>query len=247
MNDLDDEQLRALIEAVRQAKSAEKRRMALNALLRKLQKLPGILKSSHQDYPEALNLTWEWVCRNIDKFYADDKNVAENLKHWLNGYLYWRIHDLYSPDEKYIKLGSEKIKVGFIPIDPPHSRENDGGSDTMVDRLAKPEDQMGNSFLSLIDRQIQEAQTEERRNLAQKIATYIKQDPDQRLQRCHPKGKPRCNAQFLAMRLCLQDPPATQTSLSEELQIPHQTLVSHWKYACRKLLNKIIQELSDEP
>ncbi len=246
MNDL-DVQFRASIEAVRQANSPGQRRLALNALLRKLQKLPDLLSSSHQNYPEALNQTWNWVCQNIDRFNADDENIAENLKHWINSYLKWRIRDLYSPDEKYIKLGSDRIKVKFVSIDQPLSTEEGDGAVTMVDRLTETEARRGNLFLDSIDSWVRDAQTEEKQSLAQKLVNYIEQDPDQQLSHCHPKHQPRCNAQFLAMRLYLQDPPATFAVLSDELQIPYQTLNTHWKRKCKKLLKEITQELSDEP
>lgn len=47
---------------------SKERQKALNKLLIVIQQLRGIYKSSHPDYPEALNRTWEWLCREIGKF-----------------------------------------------------------------------------------------------------------------------------------------------------------------------------------
>ncbi|MGB3640330.1 MAG: hypothetical protein WBA39_22540, partial [Rivularia sp. (in: cyanobacteria)] len=70
-----DEQLQQLIEEVcRYEEGTPQRQKALNNLLIVIQQLPGIKKDGHQDYLEALNKTWEWFCRSIDKF--DKSKVA---------------------------------------------------------------------------------------------------------------------------------------------------------------------------
>jgi hypothetical protein len=97
-----DEQLRDLIDEVCRYKDpSPERQKALNRLLMVIQQLPAIYKSSHQDYPQALNLTWEWVSRTIHTFEPRSSSLQQSLVTWINGYLKWRIRDLYAPDNQY--------------------------------------------------------------------------------------------------------------------------------------------------
>ena len=67
---------------------------SLNRLLIAIAQLPGIYRSSHQDYPEAFNRTLEWVSKNIDRFERRSPDVQRSFVTWINGYLKWRIRDL---------------------------------------------------------------------------------------------------------------------------------------------------------
>ncbi|NET71699.1 MAG: hypothetical protein F6K62_12410, partial [Sphaerospermopsis sp. SIO1G2] len=95
---ISDEQLQQLIESIcgtLDPKSAEYRK-AINRLLIECQNLPGLLKYSHHLYLEALDKTWEWVIKNICKFQPKPHiPVSKSLVIWINGYLRWRIKDLY--------------------------------------------------------------------------------------------------------------------------------------------------------
>jgi hypothetical protein len=91
----------------------------MSDLLRIVQHLPGIYRVSHQDYPLVLNQTWEWLNRGIDEFqmsYPDqsesNKSLENALVRWINGYLKWRIRDLYFPRGKendYLDLLNDEI------------------------------------------------------------------------------------------------------------------------------------------
>ncbi|HAG84032.1 MAG TPA: hypothetical protein DCL61_23485, partial [Cyanobacteria bacterium UBA12227] len=63
-----------------------------------IQHLPGLARSSHPDYLHALNRTYQWISQNIQNFQPRPPSVQESLVTWINGYLYWRIRDLYAPD-----------------------------------------------------------------------------------------------------------------------------------------------------
>lgn len=97
-----DEYLNVLIAAVRQApEESPERRKALHRLIIQIQNLPGIVKSSHPDYPKALNETWEWVSRKILGFDINQSSIPGvtlqiALVNWINSYLRYRIQDLYS-------------------------------------------------------------------------------------------------------------------------------------------------------
>lgn len=91
MDDL-DRRLSALITEIRQnPANSRKWRTAMHKLLLEIQQLPGIKKSAHQDYPEALNRTFRWVSDEIAKFEPRPPSVSKSLVNWINGYLGWRI------------------------------------------------------------------------------------------------------------------------------------------------------------
>ena len=99
MDDL-DERLSALIAQVRQHPAPSKKwRIAINRLLWEIQQLPGLKKSNHPNYPEALNRTFQWVSREMANFEPRSPSVSKSLVNWINSYLGWRIKDLYSPDK----------------------------------------------------------------------------------------------------------------------------------------------------
>jgi hypothetical protein len=56
----------------------------------------SLIKDKHPDYPEALNKTWKWVSENLNKFQPSSPSFSHSLQRWINGYLYWRIKDLYT-------------------------------------------------------------------------------------------------------------------------------------------------------
>ncbi|MEH1938086.1 MAG: tetratricopeptide repeat protein [Nostoc sp.] len=94
--------LNTLITEVRQQPqppNSIKWRLSMHRLLLEIQQLPRLAKSSHPDYPAALNLTLEYVRLNIAKFDLNSPSVSESFLKWINSYLGWRIRDLYSPEK----------------------------------------------------------------------------------------------------------------------------------------------------
>jgi hypothetical protein len=86
-----DELLQSLIDEVcRYAEQTPERQKALNRLLIVIQQLPGIYKSTHQDYPLALNKTWEWVSRKICQFEPRFPSLQQSLVFWINSYAFRR-------------------------------------------------------------------------------------------------------------------------------------------------------------
>ncbi|NJP08491.1 MAG: hypothetical protein HC866_02600 [Leptolyngbyaceae cyanobacterium RU_5_1] len=218
-----DEQLRILIAEVRRyQESSPERRKALTRLLMVAQRLPGIYKSSHQDYSAALSLTWEYVCKNINSFQAKTASLEEDVVKWINGYLYWRIRDMHSKSQD-------------ISLDEPFGTD-DSNPGTRRDFVADPDVPLG---LDLLDRAIQKNQDLHRQRLGLQLMRYIQQDPDEELQRCHLRQYPDCNCQFLALRLLLKDPPDRIADISRQLGISNQTLYASWKKKCLPLLREI--------
>lgn len=217
-----NQQLNYQLDAVWAApRQTAERAKAMSHLIQQLQNLPGLKKVAHQDYYLALNQTWEWMSRNIDEFSPSTDSLADDLVRWINGHLYWRIYDIYHPSalaDKHFSL-DERIF---------------GEGETYLDLLS---DQGFNHVqLSTIDQQIQSLQQEEDHRIAIQIEKWIMSDPDGHLGNCHPKRQERCNCQTLGSRIIIKDPPDSFITLAKDLDIPYQTLVSHWKRRCLPLL-----------
>ncbi len=200
-------------------------------LVRHLQHLPGIKKVNHQDYALALNQTWEWLNREIDKFrWSNNSSLEKELVRWINGYLKWRIRDLYFPQT----------------TDPPTLSLDASIADTdetYLNILAK--DGFVGISLSSLDQDIANIQQQEIKGIVQKIEDWIATDPDKKLQHCHLKNHPQCHCQFLSQRLLLQDPPDKLAKIARDINIPYQTVVSHWKRNCLELLKSKVLNLEN--
>jgi hypothetical protein len=223
MDDLDG-RLSALIAEIRQnPANSRKWRTAMNKLLLEIQQLPGLKKSVHQDYPEALNRTFEWVSREIAKFEPRQSSVSKSLVNWINGYLGWRIQDLHSPD-----------KDAPISLNAPLAE--DIGETTRLELLP-------DVTLSGLDGMIENAQKESTQRIGLELELYIEQDPEDKLKNSYPRSYPECNCQFLSKRRVLQDPPDKFQDLAEELNVKYTTLNSHWKRKCEPSLQEIARSL----
>lgn len=225
-----EEQLRALIDELQHypEKSLE-RQKALNRLLVIIQQFPDIYKSSHQDYPEALNKTWEWVCRKICEFQPNSSlSIQKSLTQWVNGYLRWRIKDLYASDSKYT-----------ISLDRPFNNNeySDNYKVSMLDILGQGKSQ--STTLNLLDLKIAQIQKRERQCWGERIQRYIKRDEMDELKNCHLKKNPECNCHLLAIRLLLHQPPHKIADIARQLNSSDQTVYSHWKRKCLPLLRQI--------
>ena len=223
MDDL-DRRLSALITEIRQnPANSRKWRTAMHKLLLEIQQLAGLKKSAHQNYPEALNLTLEWVGREIAKFEPRPPSVSKSLVNWINGYLGWRIKDLYSPD-----------KDAPISLDAPIAA--DIGKTTRLELLP-------DFTLSGLDGAIKIAQKETTQRIGLQLELYIEQDPEGKLKNSYPHSYPECNCQFLSKRRVLKDPPDKFQDLAEELNVKYTTLNSHWKRKCEPSLQEIARTL----
>lgn len=217
-----EEQLQQLIKQLRQCNdSSVERQKLLNRLLSLINKLPGIYRSSHQDYPEAYNRTLEWVAKNIQDFEERSSNsIIQSLVIWINGYLRWRILDLYTADKNY-----QSKRANEFP-------------ESSSDRLSQISDTLYS--LDLLDLKIAQLQENQRRRQGNKIKNYIESDPDEKLRNCYPKKCSACHCQFLAQKLLLTESPAKISDLAREFEVNNQTLYSHWKQKCLPLLRQII-------
>ena len=227
-----DEQLQKLIDTIcgtPEIKTLERRR-AMNRLLITLQHLPGLLKSAHPDYLEALDRTWEWVSRNICAFKPrPHESIQTSLLRWVNSYLNWRIRDLPQPEQaNQYRLDQVIDNSGEDPT-------------TWLEQMSETNWHI--PTLSGIDGYIDQLSNQKIQRLFLKIELYIEEDRDGKLRSCHPRKHPDCNCQVLTKRLLLQNPPARFADISREMGINYQTLKSHWENKCKPLLQEIAGEL----
>jgi hypothetical protein len=223
-----EEQIKEAIALIRNCDSQSlQRQKSLNRLLMLIQQLPEIYRSSHQDYPEAYNRTLEWVCKNIDRFEPKNESIQKSFVIWINGYLKWRIRDLYISDNSYDR---QRVYFG----------KNEESEVDLIENVADPR-----ISLSLLDTQIAEIQADQQTRLGIAIADYLKQDANKNLTNTYLRKHPQCNCQCLAVRLLLQEPPAKISEIARELKVNNQTLYSHWKQKCLPLLQEIGEKLSE--
>lgn len=227
-----EQQIKDLIGQLNQFEhTSSKGRKALTRLLIIIQKHPDLYRSSHPDYSEALNRTLEWMCKNIQSFEPRPPSIEQSLIRWINGYLKWRVRDLYTPDTYY--------KHNIESLDRP-IRNNEGESTTLMDRIEDP------NTITSIDEWLEESQKRRRLSIGDAIWEYIEQDPENLLKSCYPKKQPKCHCQILARGLLLQQPPQKISEIAREYNISNQTLYSHWKRKCLPLLQAICDRISQD-
>ncbi len=226
-------QLRQQLDAVLTAPGqSAQRAKAMSRLLGMLRQLPGIARVNHQDYLLALNQTWEWMSRNIDDFQSSTDSLESDLVKWINGYLYWRIRDIYqstSNRQQPMSLDEEVFDRG----------------ETFLDLLS--ETGTIGVDINTLDEQIAVLQQQADREVATQIESWIESDPDRKLQNCHPRDRAGCHCQILSCRIVIKDPPDSFTQIATELNIPYQTLVSHWKRSCLPILQTQARNFGYDP
>ncbi|MDB9316618.1 hypothetical protein [Nodularia spumigena] len=208
------------------------RTKALNHFLILCQQSLKLIKDKHPDYSEALNKTWVWLGKNIQDFQPSSSSLRESLERWINGYLYWRIKDLYIPnDDKKIPTFSIDQPIG-------EKRYSLTYKDLLIDN---------NQESSLLDKLIIDEEAEHIKNVIEKIRLYVEQDPDSIFRNLHPKKYPKCNCQLLITRLIFKEPPNSLADIAREYDIKYQNLNTCWQHTqrpnCRKLLKEIAYKI----
>jgi hypothetical protein len=196
-----DEQLCQLILTIcSQPRDSLQRRKSMERLLLKVQRLPNLSKSFHPDALEAVNKTWEWLDNNLHNFHPRSSPIRDSLVTWINGYLRYRIRDLYAAKPKnMVSLDIRECRQFYHPC------------------------------LGSFDAYIEQLEAEENQSLARNIAQYINRDPDAKLRKCYPKNRPDCNCQIIVQRLFLQQSPEKLSAIARQLNINTQTIHSFWR------------------
>jgi hypothetical protein len=233
MVDSFEHQLAALLSTLRQTpdSNVEERRKALHRLIATLQRLPKLARTNHPDYPLALNKTWEWVCREIDQFDIHKSAIANPsletaFTNWINGYLRYRIRELYPPKSSRIS------SLDFSPEDSTGNSENNH-------LQAQVEGMSLNGIEAAIAR---EDQAEHQRLYAQ-LWEWVENDPDHVLRNCSPKNCANCSCHLLSQRLLPLNSAASAAQLARELGMNYQTFKTHWRRKCLPILQQKLIEL----
>ncbi|MBV8885739.1 MAG: hypothetical protein JO235_17325 [Chroococcidiopsidaceae cyanobacterium CP_BM_RX_35] len=229
-----DKRLGQLITALCQhSDNSLQRRKAMHRLLIELQRLPGILKSSHPDYLEALNQTWEWLGRNIcSRFELPTSEIQASLVKWINGYLKWRIRDVHS------RRTSSHPRLD-VPIGDPEA------GTTLLDLIS--ETGFNTPTLTGLDGYIEGLQRQKVQRIGLELETYMQQDPDGKLQNCYPVTHPDCNCHKLCLRRYLQEPPDTFDQIAQDFNMKCTQVTNHWYGRCKTLLQTIAVDLGYRP
>ncbi len=230
-----DEQLLALIDKIcrNQEIQSQERRRDIHRFLIECQRLPGLQKSSHPLYLEAVDKTLEWISNNICTFKPQPElSIQMSLLRWINGYLTWRIRDLYL---KQISQHRNEFSLD-IPIN-----DNSENSSTLLEQMS--DNDFETPTLSGIDGYIERLRNQKVQEAFTQLERYVEEDPDQLFQNCHPRQYPYCNCQLLCQRLLFKNPPEKLTHISRQLDIKYDTLRSHWQRKCLPLLQNKLKEL----
>lgn len=229
--DEQDEYLRQIIAAVCQHPDGSmERRKAMHQLLSYIQRLPGLAKCSHPDYPDVLNATLAMVSTRIQEFQPRSDSLSSSLATWIN----YGLRHRYRILELYQHNPSDTLSLDNSIL------KEEGRKETFTDIVADPHP----STIWEIEAQIEQWQQQEKYvSVGVKMWQYIEQDPEGRLRDCHPRQNPECNCQLLSQRMLLKNPPDKLPAFAREFNIPYQTLVSHWRNRGLPLLQAIAREL----
>ncbi|NET55226.1 MAG: helix-turn-helix transcriptional regulator [Symploca sp. SIO2E6] len=232
---IDDHHLRQIIDRIcgnLDLNSLDRRR-AVNRLLIELERLPGRLQSSDPYYLEALDKTWEWVSKSICTFQQRPHlSLEESLVKWINGYLAWRIRDLY------LKQNPQYTKE--ISLDTPTNPSAENSS-TLLEQLS--ETNLGPPTLTGLDGYLEANRTKIIQEIFARFEDYVEKDPEGILRNCYPRNCHQCHCQLLCQRLLFQETPVKVSQLARNLGVNHQTLRYHWKAKCLPLLQRILERL----
>ncbi|MBE9179090.1 hypothetical protein IQ268_11005 [Oculatella sp. LEGE 06141] len=247
MNDR-DEQLRHLIETVQQHSPGSLLwRKAMNRLLLDIQQLPGLARSAHPDYGEALNDVLMRLGDEIRDFEPRQPSLEKSLTAWINLKLRlkYEVRDLYTASSRAEPASDRPTaKAEFrhqsqkapLSLDAPMSA--DGGSFAAQLPSTSP------CTLWELDEAIQQAQAQQQRTrIGMQLQHYINDDPEGRLRSCHPQAHPDCHCQMLSQRMLLQQPPDRLAAIAREFNINYHTLNWHWKNRGLPLLQTIAKKM----
>jgi hypothetical protein len=189
------------------------RAQAIAHLIAEIQRLPGLLKIDHQDYWDALDLTWEWLERQIHTFEERPPSLEISLVRWVNTHIKWRLRDVYKRREyqrRWLSLNASITQQGqTLKL-----------FDLLSDTGFSP------PLPSGLDHYILQQHTEQVQAYACHLKHYIDQDPDGILRQYCLSKEPRCNYQLLLQRLYLQNPPDKISEIAREFNVPLPSLYS---------------------
>jgi DNA-directed RNA polymerase specialized sigma24 family protein len=99
------------------------RQKIITQLIRIIQ--PRLWKENTPDYADALQQTWLYLCRHLDRYNGDRGSVVT----WLNAHLKWRLFDLRQRSARYDAIHQPlqgDQASGLLAIDPPAPMRSSG-------------------------------------------------------------------------------------------------------------------------
>lgn len=235
----------------------------MEQLLALIPRLPGLRKDPHPDYLEAVNKMLMEVKRKFPDFerFARKKQVnlavasaievRECFVWWVNQFLRFDVLDLYRKRKQPLP----------VSLDAPMSEDDER---TLGDRISnegfKPPTWDG------LEDFIRRSEQEQIRRKGEALERYIETDPDSLLRECYCNDNPDCNCQniaklaYLANRggeitvmqgqrriaIAPAEPKVSVRAFASSLGISEQTIHSHWKRHCRKILRSFLQEFEQQ-
>ena len=164
--------------ARRYPQGSPKRQKALHKLLLVVQKLPKLIRDNHPNYPDALNLTWEWFIKNIHKFEYDPnfpELLEECLTKWINGTLYYRLKDAKNAPQKDKRIKTSLDKTIGYNEDKRTKGDTISNEDALIPTLDG------------LQGYIEKEQHKKIQRIGLDVELYIENDPYNKLKQCHPK------------------------------------------------------------
>jgi hypothetical protein len=181
-------------------------------------------------YDEALPMTMRDVYRNIRKFPTRFKLDMASV-------------NCQDPSEaRYVRECFIKWVMMILKpdcYDAKRLRDRRPQNISTSDRIGGDEGPTIEEIIPAVDFLVQEEQLEKQFLIAEELKRYIEQDPEEKLRNCQPRGRPNCNCQVLSQKIFLANSPNQIKKLANELDIPYQTLLTHWNRKCIPLLQKI--------
>ncbi|MEC4802862.1 MAG: hypothetical protein SAJ12_11885 [Jaaginema sp. PMC 1079.18] len=238
MND-QEQRLQALIASVQQRSPGW--RVSLNRLIVEIQQLPGLTISPHPDYYEALNDTLLHLVTEIHDFVPQHPSLVQSLTAWINGKLRlkYRVRELYNSErDRLLKTPQAEFRAQSrkapLSLDKPIANT---GNETFGDRLAVP------SLWEVREQLERDRLSQKHNRIGRQLQAYIAQDPEGKLQQCHPGQYPDCHCQILSQRLLLKNPPDKLAQIAQDFKINYHTLNWHWRHKALPLLRSLAIEL----
>jgi hypothetical protein len=241
-----DQELHRLITRLKDLEpGASEWRITMSRLLGKIQAQPEFRQYCRPGCPDylltALNKTWMWLSRGaIKNFRLPQHPIGtwEAMVRWLKApgcYLWWRVK------EEKQKYDAEQNRFS---LDQPRGKSDESEAGTWLDEIYEQLQRLGDiPSLSGMEDFIRRQSEREQQVLEMRFVLYIQQDPDGKLQNCHPRGKEKCNAQIVAQRLLLKQPPDKRVVIADEFDVDHRTFYSFCTQRVIPLLKKIFDEL----
>lgn len=262
MSNLDERSHKLILQLLQSPPGSSECDRTMEQLLALIPRLPGLRKDPHPDYLEAVNKTLEEVKKKFTDFQRFARKKQVNLKvasatqvrqcfiWWVNQFLKFDILDLYRQSQQALSLdapipGNEK-GTSFIEI-----LSNEGFEPPTWDGLE--------AFIQL-------GEQEQIRRKGEALEHYIETDSDGLLQSCYCNDHPDCNCQNIAklvyfanrggeitvqqgkrrIAIAPAEPKVTVRAFAESLGMSEQSIHSHWKRHCRKILRSFLQKFEQQ-